>query len=107
MSAREFAEWRAYYRLEPWGETRADARAAQTGMWLAALAGSKGRRLKDFLAGRLVPAVEALEQAETAPTGGDAATEAASRKAAAGVLRAALAGVKVRPKAVAKPRKAR
>jgi hypothetical protein len=28
MSSREFAEWIAYYRLEPFGETRADLRAA-------------------------------------------------------------------------------
>lgn len=27
MSAREFAEWMAYYRLEPFGEERADLRA--------------------------------------------------------------------------------
>jgi hypothetical protein len=27
MSSREFAEWMAYYALEPWGEERADLRA--------------------------------------------------------------------------------
>jgi hypothetical protein len=28
IDAREFAEWMAYYRLEPWGEERADMRMA-------------------------------------------------------------------------------
>lgn len=27
ISAREFAEWMAYYTLEPWGQERADLRA--------------------------------------------------------------------------------
>lgn len=27
MSAAEFASWIAYYRLDPWGESRADLRA--------------------------------------------------------------------------------
>lgn len=26
MSGEEFAQWAAYYRIEPWGETRADLR---------------------------------------------------------------------------------
>ena len=27
MSAEELEEWRAFYQIEPWGETRADLRA--------------------------------------------------------------------------------
>lgn len=30
MSSAEFAEWQAYYELEPWGEERADLRQAMT-----------------------------------------------------------------------------
>jgi len=34
ISAREFAEWAAYYQLEPFGEARADLRAARVA-WAA------------------------------------------------------------------------
>lgn len=37
MSAAEFAEWKAFFRLEPWGEKRADARAALLAMVMANL----------------------------------------------------------------------
>ena len=52
MDAREFAEWRAYYRLEPWGEDRGDLRTAILA-WLLAptlLRGPRQWRVKDFLA---------------------------------------------------------
>ena len=52
IDAREFAEWRAYYRLEPWGEDRGDLRTAILA-WLLAptlLRGTKTWRVKDFLA---------------------------------------------------------
>ena len=99
MSAEEFAEWRAYYRLEPWGETRADLRSAQVALWVSALAGAKGKRLTDFLPSGMVPAVEAWEAQREAPKATDAASEAEQRKAAAAVLKAALAGVRVVPAA--------
>lgn len=35
MSARQFAEWEAYYAQEPWGELRADLRAGIVASTLA------------------------------------------------------------------------
>ncbi|PCI51396.1 MAG: hypothetical protein COB49_01965 [Alphaproteobacteria bacterium] len=35
IDARELAEWQAYYRLEPFGEERADWRTAQTTAMIA------------------------------------------------------------------------
>lgn len=50
-SSREFAEWMAYYRLEPWGEWRADYR---NGLALSTYLNTKlpkGKRVKpdDFM----------------------------------------------------------
>lgn len=49
LSYHEYVHWRAFYGLDPWGEQRADMRAAQ--LTAAVLAPhSKGRpRPKDFL----------------------------------------------------------
>jgi hypothetical protein len=55
------------------------------------MAGAKGKRLTDFLAGGLVPAVEAAETAALKP--------AEDRRAAAAVLKSALTGVRVVPAA--------
>lgn len=52
MSAREFAEWMAYSRIEPWGEERADYRAALICKISADIATPKGKqpmKLQDFL----------------------------------------------------------
>lgn len=48
----EFAEWIAYSRVEPWGEERADLRAALICKTLADINTPKGKRpmkLEDFL----------------------------------------------------------
>ena len=47
ISSREFAEWMAYYRLEPYGEERADLRNARL---LAMLATVNGDGSKDYSA---------------------------------------------------------
>ena len=47
-----FHEWAAYYSLEPFGEERADARAAVTPLTIAQLftkRGSAGPKLTDFM----------------------------------------------------------
>lgn len=49
MSARELAEWQAYYHIEPFGEERGDLRAAMLGQTVAVLAGNKDAKLGDFL----------------------------------------------------------
>jgi len=52
MSSHEFAEWMAYARIEPFGEYRADLRAALITSTMAnAWRGSKSKayKIKDFL----------------------------------------------------------
>jgi len=52
IDAREFAEWQAYYTIEPFGEERADYRNAILCTLIAnALRGKHGRRAKpkDFM----------------------------------------------------------
>ena len=52
MSAREYAEWMAYSRVEPWGEERADLRAALICKVLADIntpKGKQGPKLEDFM----------------------------------------------------------
>lgn len=44
MSAREFAEWMAYCRLEPFGEERADLRSAIVAKTVADVNTPKGKR---------------------------------------------------------------
>ena len=39
LTARQWAEWRAFYDLEPWGELRADFRAGQICATVASYAG--------------------------------------------------------------------
>ena len=52
LNSREFAEWLAYYNLEPWGEERADLRAGIIAATVAnAAPGRRGRTFqpKDFM----------------------------------------------------------
>ena len=52
MSSMEFAEWIAYSQVEPWGEERADLRAALICKILADINTPKGKqpmKLTDFL----------------------------------------------------------
>lgn len=43
MTAREFASWEAFYRVEPWGEEREDLRM---GIVCSVLSASRGQRSK-------------------------------------------------------------
>ncbi len=51
ISSREFAEWLAYYRLEPFGEERADLRNARLMALLAQINGDGSREFSpaDFM----------------------------------------------------------
>jgi len=52
LSAHEFAEWMAYSQIEPWGEERADMRAALICKILADFNTPKGKqpmKLSDFM----------------------------------------------------------
>lgn len=42
--SRQFAEWQAYYQLEPWGEERADLRAGIIASTIANVNRGKGQR---------------------------------------------------------------
>jgi hypothetical protein len=48
MSSREFAEWMAYYELEPFGEERADLRSAIVASTVANAHRDPKRRRKPF-----------------------------------------------------------
>lgn len=52
MSSREFAEWMAFYKMEPFGEERADLRAAIVACTIANVNRAKGKRafkVDDFM----------------------------------------------------------
>lgn len=52
IDSNEFAHWLAYYKLEPWGEERADLRQAYTSCIIANLFLSKGQKayeVADFM----------------------------------------------------------
>jgi hypothetical protein len=49
MSSREVSAWRAYEAIEPFGERRADYRAASVCLTIALANGAKNVELKDFL----------------------------------------------------------
>lgn len=49
MSSREYAEWRAYYDLEPFGERRADLRSATVCAVTANALGGAHSKPADFM----------------------------------------------------------
>ncbi len=56
ISSRQFAEWMAFYRLEPWGEERADLRA---GIVASTIANSnRGKGQKPFKPQQFMPEFE-------------------------------------------------
>jgi hypothetical protein len=70
MKPRHLAEWLAFYRIEPWGETRADIRAALQTMQLVSASGAKPTgggyfELGDFLLDFRPRAESLLEKAKT------------------------------------------
>ena len=56
IDSKEFAEWMAYYQIEPFGEERADLREAMVPFMLANAFGEKGKKpkLEDFLISNLI-----------------------------------------------------
>lgn len=44
-----FEEWRAFYRVFPWGERRADLRSGIIAAVVAKTAGTKGAKASDFM----------------------------------------------------------
>jgi hypothetical protein len=54
ITAREFAEWQAFYNLEPWGGEADDLRTA---LLLMAAGAGKGRKLSDLLPRRFLGAI--------------------------------------------------
>ena len=55
MSSEEVGEWRAYEAIEPFGERRADYRAASVCLTTALANGAKNVELEDFLLSRQDP----------------------------------------------------
>jgi hypothetical protein len=55
MSSRELSEWAVYEGIEPFGERRADYRAASICQIIAAAQGAKDTKLEDFLLSRSDP----------------------------------------------------
>lgn len=49
ISSKELTEWMAFYSIEPFGEVRADMRAALIAHTVAAGAGAKKIKLEDFM----------------------------------------------------------
>lgn len=49
MSAAEFAEWIADYRIEPWGEERDDMRTALAAWRIASMLSTRPLKLEDCL----------------------------------------------------------
>ncbi len=55
LTSRQVADWLAVYRLDPWGESRADLRTAIIACLLANIHRGKGKRpykVEDFMAHR-------------------------------------------------------
>ena len=51
VDSREFSEWMAYYRIDPWGEERADLRSGTICAVLANINSARGKSFKpgDFM----------------------------------------------------------
>lgn len=61
MSAEMFAEWAAYYSLEPWGEERADWRAGNIARVMAETHRNPDKRSTPFTVDDFVPVFDAPE----------------------------------------------
>jgi hypothetical protein len=70
MTSAEFAEWFAFYRLEPWGceaeEHRAGILAATVANTVPRKPGTPGLRPSDFFPPRVKPKADPLEQIKAA-----------------------------------------
>ena len=63
-NSREFAEWRAFFELEPWGEERADLRAGIIASTIANVNRSKG---KAFSPGDFMPEFDKPARTQQTP----------------------------------------
>lgn len=66
MSSREFAEWVAYSEIEPWGEWRADYRAASIQRTLAEINRDRKKRQQPYTAMDFMPRFGVQAEAEDA-----------------------------------------
>jgi len=62
IDSRELSEWMAFYSIEPFGELRADMRAAMVAFHIAAGAGAKDIKIEDFLLKFDPPKQQSLEE---------------------------------------------
>jgi hypothetical protein len=67
LTSRDIAEWQAYYLVEPFGESRADLRAAITACTVANAAGGRGKgkppfTVKDFMIDLEPPRPQSAEE---------------------------------------------
>jgi len=62
ISAREFAEWMAYYTLEPWGQERGDLRAGIVAATIANANRDAKKRKKPFKPQEFMPQFDKREQ---------------------------------------------
>ncbi|GEM_PF-787934 len=65
ISARELAEWEAYYRVEPWGEERADLRAGIIAATEANVHRDAKKRRKAFTPEEFMPRFTAQGKKQT------------------------------------------
>lgn len=87
IGARELDEWKAFYRISPFGDERADWRAAQLSCMFANVHRGKGSRtfkLKDFVWRRPGPPERMDWRQMRAMFAGIAARAGASKKPPAG-----------------------
>lgn len=64
ISSRQFAEWMAYARLEPWGEERADLRAGIVASTIANA--NRGKGQKPYKPQQFMPSFEPETEEESA-----------------------------------------
>lgn len=62
ISSRELAEWAAYFKLEPFGEERADVRAALVAATVANTARNPKKRRRPFTAQDFMPRFELKQE---------------------------------------------
>jgi len=55
MTNQEFMTWAAYYRVEPWGDDRADIRSAIVAQVTASLSNLVAKRPRSFKLSQFIP----------------------------------------------------
>lgn len=62
MSSTQLAEWMAFYRLEPWGDERADMRAGIVASTIANVNRDAKKRPKPYTPGDFMPQYDTQEE---------------------------------------------